>query len=59
MTDFIKTQCDNCENLLLFGCKAFKNIPDEILSGKIKHDKVLKGQKGNYIFTPKERETKK
>jgi hypothetical protein len=31
-------------------CEAFDVIPHEILSGKIKHDKPLPGQKNNLVF---------
>lgn len=31
-------------------CEAFEVIPQEIISGKIKHDKPLQGQKNNLVF---------
>jgi hypothetical protein len=34
-------------------CKAFDRIPDEIISGKNNHNKIIEGQKGEYVFTPK------
>lgn len=40
-------------------CKAFpepNNIPDEILDGKNKHEKIIDGQTGDFIFTPIEKE---
>ena len=37
-----------------FKCEAFPvEIPENILNNKIKHNKIIKGQKGNYIFKPK------
>jgi len=34
------------------GCKAFENIPEEILSGKNDHKKPLKDQKNKIVFEP-------
>ncbi len=46
--------CNNCKHRIKAGkCKAFDNIPDEIIFGDNDHKKVLPGQKGNYVFTPK------
>jgi hypothetical protein len=37
-----------------FKCEAFPiEIPDNILRNKIKHNKIMAGQKGNYIFKEK------
>lgn len=43
--------CKHYESRL--NCKAFpapKTIPDEILNGESKHDKVIEGQTGDFIF---------
>jgi len=41
-------------------CKAFPNgIPKDILNNQIRHDHIIKGQVGNYIFVPREEEVKK
>lgn len=49
--------CNNCLHYLpeheSIGCMAFDNIPKNIIFGKLKHDKIIEGQKGEYIFTPK------
>ena len=37
-----------------FSCKAFDLIPKEIIDGKVEHNKILPGQKGNYIFEERE-----
>jgi hypothetical protein len=44
--------CSKCKhNRILFGgCDAFDEIPDEILSGKNKHEKPLTNQKNNITF---------
>lgn len=37
-----------------YKCKAFpESIPSKILSGEVKHRKVLPTQEGKFIFTPK------
>lgn len=59
MSEHKNSQCDRCKHLLMFGCKAFEDIPEEILSNEVKHDRVKKGQKGKFIFTPKEKESSK
>lgn len=35
------------------GCKAFAEIPESITSGANKHDKPLKGQDNDIVFTAK------
>lgn len=32
-------------------CKAFDVIPDEILFNKVTHNKVMVGQKGDFVYT--------
>jgi len=51
MTPDDKLICFNCKNWNQFddGCKAFKDIPWEIIENN-KHDKPLKGQKNNFVF---------
>ncbi len=59
------TQCTSCDYRIgdsklagnmkrkVFSCLAFPNgIPIEILSGKLLHNKVIKGQSGSYVFSP-------
>lgn len=47
-----KLICFKCKNYKEFdnGCKAFKEIPDEILSGENNHEKPLPNQTNNIIF---------
>lgn len=48
--------CTRCKhfNLIEKNCRAFPvGIPDKLLSGEMKHDKVLSGQKGNTVFEAK------
>lgn len=50
--DFI---CDSCEHSLPYGCKAF---PDANTCGVLetnKHDKPIKGQVGDYVYSPKKK----
>jgi len=47
--------CNNCKNWLgELECKAFTEIPKPILLGKNNHSKPYPGQKGDFVFTPKE-----
>lgn len=50
--------CNSCKHYLFNvngpDCRAFDDIPKDILNGKIKHDKHLAGQKGDYIYEPSE-----
>ena len=39
-----------CKHRLLFGCKAYAEIPYEIAEGIEIHDKVRPDQKGRFIF---------
>lgn len=36
-------------------CRAFEKIPEDILLLERRHDRVLEGQIGSFVFTPKER----
>lgn len=42
--------CNDCKHHLGGAeCRAFKNIPRDILSGG-KHNRIIPGQKGKFIF---------
>jgi len=52
--DCIKCKYYNLNDLVNMTCKAFPfGIPKDIIFGKVKHRKVLKGQIGKYVFTIK------
>lgn len=62
MSEFIGTDtketffpiCNNCKHYLGDAkCKAFDIIIDDILEGKNLHSKIIKGQKGDFVFTKK------
>jgi len=36
-----------------FNCEAFRKGPDNVFDNTIKHNKIIEGQIGNYIFKPK------
>ena len=45
--------CNSCKHYLYDGtgaCKAFDRIPKDITFGRIVHDKVLTGQKGDFVY---------
>lgn len=43
--------CFKCKHFNVFGgCKAFQDIPEEILSGENDHSKPLKNQKNDIVF---------
>lgn len=50
----------NCANCIHFEdwdyfCAAYPDgIPDELLSGKMRHDKIIKGQTGQTVYLPKD-----
>jgi len=49
------SQCGYCECLDRgnLTCPAFPDeIPDDLLKGKQRHEKILKGQIGNTLFSP-------
>jgi len=55
--------CKNCKHFISVGktewykCKAFPDgIPMELIANG--HFKIIKGQKGNYTFTPKKLRSK-
>lgn len=55
--NYFKSQCARCKlyNDLNASCQAFpEGIPFNMLEGKITHEKPIKGQTGNYLFTPEE-----
>lgn len=43
--------CKGCKHFRFKGCMAFDSIPLAIVSGQIIHDKPIKGQKGDYVYT--------
>lgn len=50
------SQCASCKHFISQGyyCEAFpwpQGIPDSILSGEKKHEKVWDSQKGNTVYT--------
>ena len=48
--------CGECKHFTgSLKCKAFDKIPIEILSGENDHEKPLPGQKGDFVFTPKDK----
>jgi hypothetical protein len=53
--DIICLQCKHLDTARIGGCKAFPGeIPDLILSGQNDHSSPVKGQEGDYVFTPLE-----
>jgi hypothetical protein len=51
--DIICFNCDHFDTSRIGGCKAFPGqIPNLILSGQSDHHQSMKGQRGDYIFTP-------
>jgi len=49
--------CINCKHFdnAKFNCKAFKDIPYEILSGENDHSEPLEDQKNDIVFEPLEK----
>jgi len=49
-----KPVCINCKNLnksqKIYNCKAFNNIPDEIITGANNHSTPLEGQDNSIVF---------
>jgi hypothetical protein len=46
--------CNKCKHYLgNVKCKAFDKIIDDVLFGRNNHNKVIKGQKGKYVFEQK------
>lgn len=51
---FIKPICNNCKHRIeAYKCKAFDRIPKDITFGRNNHSKIIPGQKGKFVFTPK------
>jgi hypothetical protein len=54
--DTIDIICFNCtyfDTMRIGGCKAFPGqIPNIILNGQSDHHQVMKGQRGDYVYTP-------
>lgn len=49
------SQCGNCKLFSMDGycCPAFPDgIPDELISGEKKHNEVIDGQAGAYVYDP-------
>lgn len=47
-------KCETCKHKILgAGCSAFSEIPDEIYYNDVEHDKIIDGQKGDFIFEEK------
>ena len=57
MRDTKKCACWTCIHWDMGDCEAFPNgIPNRILFGQIKHEKVLKGEQVNdFVYTPNKR----
>lgn len=46
-----KVICNSCKHRISGKkCKAFDVIPDDIIFGRLKHEKALPGQKGDYVY---------
>ena len=53
------SQCGYCKNHIDgLKCKAFDIIPDEIFFNELDHDKIIEGQKGDFVFESKLKESK-
>ena len=51
--DIICFNCDHFDTQRIGGCKAFPGqIPNVILNGQSDHHQLMKGQHGDYIYTP-------
>lgn len=51
--DIICLNCYHFDTLRIGGCKAFPGqIPNIILTGQSDHHQLLKGQRGEYVYTP-------
>jgi hypothetical protein len=43
--------CNSCVNHIYgYTCKAYDEIPDSIIFRDVTHNKVLEGQKGNFVY---------
>jgi len=54
MSEPKKVNCLKCKHFNQFGigCKAFDDIPENVVNGMNKHTKPIKGQRGKYVFEP-------
>ena len=51
-----KVICNNCKHKQDgIKCKAFDIIPDDIIFGTTKHNSIIDGQNGDYIYEPLEK----
>jgi len=51
-SQYHEVQCATCKHRLsAFSCKAYDDIPGEILSGAATHNEVATDQKGEYVYT--------
>jgi hypothetical protein len=56
LTDIICFNCKHFDLIRIGGCKAFPGeIPDFILKGLSGHMNRLRGQQGDYVYTPIEK----
>lgn len=56
-TEEVPYMCEACKHHIKGGisCKAFDIIPLEIIeAGAESHDHVMQGQRGNFVFEPKQ-----
>ena len=57
--DIICLGCKHFDTVRIGGCKAFPGeIPEAILLGQIAHIHPIKGQEGDYVYTPIEEPSK-
>ena len=57
--DIICLQCKHFDTVRIGGCKAFPGeIPDVVLSGESNHSSPIRGQEGDYVYTPIEEPVK-
>jgi len=51
--DIICFNCKHLDTIRIGGCKAFPGeIPDIILNGQSDHQHRIRGQEGDYVYTP-------
>jgi len=57
--DIICFNCKHFDSVRIGGCKAFPGqIPELILTGQSNHLNHIKGQEGDYVYTPIEKPMK-
>jgi hypothetical protein len=51
-----KSQCSFCKHYLgNYTCPAFPDeLPDNLMTGESTHNTIIKGQKGNYTYSPQD-----